>query len=419
MKLIYLIAGTFNAGGMERVMTQKANWLVRHGYEVTVVTTDQRGRVPYFPLDSTIQTYDLDINYDETNSDSKVQEFKGSSDSLSLEEAAKPSARVQEFKGFLRKVLNFPLKQWKHRKRLTALLMQLKADVVVCMFNNDVSFAYKIKDGSRKFLEIHFSKNKKLQYGRRGLWALADRWRTRHEECIVRHYERFVVLTQEDKALWGDLPNICVIPNSRPTPIPLPIRDGSRYLSKRVLAIGRLDYQKGFDRLIEIWFMLHGGQGVQGVQGVQEVQGVQGWTLDIVGDGPLREELQGQIEQLGLQESVHLLPPTNDIQSLYAQSSIFVLTSRYEGLPMVLLEAQAFGLPIVAFACQCGPRDIITDGTDGYLIPDGDEVCFAERLTNLMSNEALRRRMGAAAVTASERFQEERIMQQWQEVFKS
>lgn len=360
---------------MERVLANKVNWLVAHGYEVSIVTTDQRGREPYFVLDGRIRTYDLGINYDADNG------------------------------RLLSKLIRYPFRQWKHRRRLSKLLCQLRADVVVCMFNNDVSFVHKLQDGSRKILEIHFSKNKKLQYGRRGLWALADRWRTRQEEKVVRKYDRFIVLTHEDAALWGNLPNIRVIPNSRPATVTPPIREGNRYQSKRVLAVGRYDYQKGFDTLINIWHQIN-----------RTHQLPDGWHLDIVGDGPQRQELQLQVERLGLEDSVHLVPPTSDIQSLYLRSSIFVLTSRYEGLPMVLLEAQAYGLPIIAFACQCGPRDVIEDGINGYLIEGWDEALFAERLTTLMNDPTLRQRMGQAALQASERFSEERIMSLWQEV---
>ena len=172
MKIVYLIAGTFNSGGMERVLTNKVNWLCKHGYEVGVVTTDQRGREPYFKMSPSVRTVDLGINYDENNG------------------------------RLLKKLTSYPVKQWRHRRRLKKLLQEWKADIVVCMFNNDVSFVWKIKDGSHKVLEVHFSKVKKLQYGRKGLWAWADRWRTRREERIVRRYERFVVLTQEDKELW-------------------------------------------------------------------------------------------------------------------------------------------------------------------------------------------------------------------------
>lgn len=357
------------------MLANKTSWLARHGHEVTVVTTDQRGRMPYFPMDECIGHYDLGINYDENNG------------------------------SLLRKFLQFPVKQRRHRRQLEKLLKEVRPDVTVCMFNNDVSFVHKMNDGSKKVLEVHFSKNKKLQYARKGIWHLADRWRTRQDEKLVRKYDHFVVLTYEDKRLWGDLPNISVIPNALPshssplTPHPSPLT------SHRILAIGRYDHQKGFDTLLCIWHAL----------GKQK----EGWTLDIIGDGPLRATLQQQAEQLGLGNSVRLLKPTNNIQQAYLDASILVMTSRYEGLPMVLLEAQAHGLPIVAFACQCGPRDVITDGMDGFLIENRDEERFAKCLLRLMNDDELRQEMGAKAIEASQRFDEETIMRKWEQLFLS
>ena len=369
MKIVYLIAGTFNSGGMERVLTNKANWLVRHGYEVAIVTSDQRGRAPYFPLDERIVTHDLGINYDADNG------------------------------LIVSKLLHFPVRQGRHKRRLEALLKELKPDFTVCMFNNDVSFVHSLKDGSRKILEIHFSKNKKLQYGRQGLWAVIDRWRTRHEEKLVNKYDQFVVLTHEDCELWGNRKNITVIPNAR-TFMP---RRQSALTEKRVVAIGRYDYQKGFDTLLYIWHQL--------------ADHLNGWTLDIIGDGPLRKTMEWQVRSWHLTDSVRLLKPTDDIQSVYLHASILVMTSRYEGLPMVLLEAQACGLPIVAFACQCGPRDVIHDGEDGFLVEQNDEQTFAQRLKQLMDDENQRLRMGKQAAANSEAFSEERIMEQWERLF--
>lgn len=369
LKIIYLIAGTFNAGGMERVLTNKVNWLVGHGYEVSIVTTDQRGRKPYFSLDERVGQYDLGINYDADNG------------------------------RLVSKLVGFPLRQWRHRRRLERQLKELRADITVCMFNNDVSFVHKLKDGSRKFLEVHFSKNKKLQYGRRGIWSLADRWRTRREEKLVGRYERFVVLTHEDRELWGNQQNIAVIPNART----FEPKGRAELQTKRVVAVGRYDYQKGFDTLLHIFANLG--------------EGAQGWTLDIIGDGPLRPALEQQVKALRLTGSIRLLKPVEDIQSVYLNASVAVMTSRYEGLPMVLLEAQACGLPVVAFACQCGPRDVIHDGEDGFLVEQRDEACFAQRLLQLMRDEDLRRRMGERAAANSEAFSEERVMKQWKRLF--
>ena len=102
----------------------------------------------------------------------------------------------------------------------------------------------------------------------------------------------------------------------------------------------------------------------------------------------------------------------------YLNSSIFALSSRYEGLPMVLLEAQAAGLPIVSFTCKCGPRDVVTDGVDGILVEEGDVRGLAKALKRLMDDRELRRKMGEAAYKASDRFDEEKIMRQWLQLFE-
>lgn len=370
MKLIYLIAGTCHSGGMERVLANKANYLVAHGYDVTIITTDQRGLPPFFHLDERIACYDLGINYEENNG-----------------------------KSFLNKLIHYPFKQWKHKKRLTNLLNQLKADIVISMFCNDAAFITKIKDGSHKLLEIHFSRFKRLQYGRQGFWKWADCYRSKQDAKTVRQFERFIVLTEEDKTYWGDTGNICVIPNSLSFKISYP----AALINKKVIAIGRYSYQKGFDRLIAAWGKICGC--------------AEGWSLHIIGSGELQETLQNQINTLNIADTVVLEHPTTHIQTFYQEASILALSSHYEGLPMVLLEAQAAGLPIVSFACKCGPRDVVTEGQDGFLVEEGDIDGLATSLLRLMQDKNLRKRMGEAAFEHSKRYEEAAIMKQWTDLF--
>lgn len=370
MKIVYSIAGTYNSGGMERVLANKANWLVRKGYEISILTTDQKGRSSFFEFDPRIRFYDLGINYEENNG-----------------------------KSFLNKLIHYPFKQWKHKKALKKLLPELKADVVVSMFCNDVSILPKIKDGSRKVLEIHFSRFKRQQYGRKGIWKIADEIRSINDLRVVSRFDRFVVLTEEDRGYWGDLDNIQVIPNARTFVLDRP----AELTEKRVIAVGRYCYQKGLDRLIDAWNIV--------------CKSVYDWKLHLVGDGEDRASLQTQIDRLGLSDKIILGRAETDMKSVYANSSILALSSRYEGLAMVLLEAQAAGLPIVSFECKCGPKDVITDGRDGYLVEDGNVGLLAEKLLELINNEELRRKMGAEAYRNSERFSEERVMAQWVELF--
>lgn len=372
MKLLYCIAGTYNSGGMERVLANKANYLVQHGYEVVIVTTDQRGAAPFFALDSRIRCIDLAVNYEENNG-----------------------------KSFFNKLVKYPYKQYAHRRRLRKVLLEEKPDITISMYCNEASFLAGIRDGSKKVLEIHFSKFKRLQYARTGLWGLVDRWRTRNDERLVQRYDKFVVLTEEDRGYWGNLPNIMVIPNARTfTPTRRSALD-----KKRVIAIGRYSPQKGFDRLIAAWNMV--------------AERHPEWDLDIVGGGELKEALQAQIRTLGLEQKIHLVPPTSDIESIYTAASIYVMSSRYEGLPMVLLEAQAFGLPIVSFQCKCGPLDVIEDGKTGFLIKDGDIQELANGIIRLIEDSTLRVKMGQAGRTASNRYDESCIMGVWCDLFSS
>ena len=371
MKILYNIAGTCHSGGMERVLANKANWLVEHGHDVVIVTTDQRGEQPFFALDGRISCYDLGVNYEENNG-----------------------------AGFLNKLLNYPAKQRKHKRLLREVLAKEAPDVTVSMFCNDVSFIAGLKEGGKKVLEIHFGKLKRLQYGRKGLWRLADIWRTRQDERLVRRFDRFVVLTEEDRGYWGDVPGMVVIPNARTyTPQECAALD-----SRRVIAVGRYTHQKGFERLIEAWRLLSGK--------------VQGWRLDIIGDGEERAALQGLVDKYDLGGSVTLVPPTNDMPAVYNGASLVAMSSRYEGLPMILVEAQAYGLPIVSFDCKCGPADVVEDGVTGYLVPEGDIEALAQRLEAVMRDDVLRKRMGAAAREASERYSVERVMARWVELFE-
>ena len=359
MIIIYLIPGTYRPAGMERALAEKANWLAAHGYEILIVTCEQKGRAPAFPLDKRIRHEDIAVGYEDNNGGS-----------------------------FADKLIHYPAKNIRHKRALTALLKRERADIVVSMFGNEADFLPSIKDGSKKVLEIHFSRFKRLQYGRKGLWALADKWRSRRDVRTVRKYDRFVVLTEEDKGYWGNLANIRVIPNPRTFTLPEP----ASLQSHTVLAVGRYTHQKGFDLLLKAWEMID----------------TEGWTLRIAGSGDPFENLPANVVT-GL---------SDDIIEEYRNAAFLVMSSRYEGLPMVLLEAQAAGLPVVSFTCKCGPRDVITDGVDGILVPEGDIEGLANGMKRLMTDENLRHSMGAAAFLHSDRYDKETIMMQWEKLFQ-
>ena len=215
----------------------------------------------------------------------------------------------------------------------------------------------------------------------------------------VSQLDSFVVLTHEDAALWHGLDNLQVIPN------PITITDGpsANYDQKQVIAVGRYTYQKGFDLLIKAWekvYVMHPD-----------------WRLNIYGGGN-REQYQAQAKALGLQDVVVCHGPVSNIREKYAESAIFVLSSRFEGLPLVLMEAMATGLPPVAFACQCGPKDIIEHGIDGILCKAEDIEELADGINYLIESKEARASIGTKAAINIQRFSLDSIMHQWDVLFR-
>lgn len=372
MKILYLIHSTYNPGGMERVLLNKVRYLVEEkGWDVTVVTTDQHERPPFYPFPEGVKMVDLGVNYSEDNG-----------------------------KPFLKKLLGFLKRRRLHKKRMTEVLAQVKPDVVDCFYPGECSFMPGMKDGSVKVMELHQSKLFHHQYNRSGLMGLADKYRAMMDERLVRKFDRFVVLTEEDAQMWGEMPNIRVIPNAANF-----IADSySDCSAKRVIAVGRLDYQKSFDRLILVWEKVH--------------ENMPDWRLDIFGQGEWKEMLQRMIDERELQDCVKLNGPTKDIGKEYAESSMLVMSSHYEGFPMVMIEAMACGLPAVCFDFKCGPRDIILPEENGLIVPDGDVDGLAETMIRLMKDDELRKRMGENAKRVVETYSEEKVMSKWIKLYE-
>lgn len=380
MKVLYTIAGFYRTAGMERVLAGKAAWLDRNGHEVVIVTTEQQFRKPAYSLPEGIRLIDLGVGYENNNGAS-----------------------------LMNKVLGLPFKKIRHRRALGRVLKQERPDVAVSLFCGDEGFmprlAKKADARTMTILECHFSRYKRLQYERKGLWAVADKVRCNAEPRKAARYDRFVLLTRQDYLDWGSPENALVMPNARTfKPHELDIVRNSIDTDERktVLAAGRYCHQKHFDALLTAWSMIP--PAVR-----------QGWTLRIAGQGPDREPLIRQAKELGLQNVE--FGPADNMKEEYARAAIFAMSSRYEGLPMVLLEAQAASLPIVAFDCKCGPSDIVSHGKNGFLVAPGNTNGLADYLQRLMKYDTLREDMSVEARYASASFDEDMIMQRWMQVF--
>lgn len=187
-------------------------------------------------------------------------------------------------------------------------------------------------------------------------------------------------------------------------PIALSVEKKTSMDKKRVIAVGRLSRQKGFDLLLEAWKIVEANNTE--------------WTLDIFGEGNLKEELQQQMEELGL-KNVHLRGYAKDIEEEYINSSIFALSSRYEGFVLVLMEAQAKALPCVSFNCKEGPAETIDNGVNGYLVEEGDVVGFADSLLRLMNDKKLRDSFSEHARKDLGRFDTDTVMGKWIRILES
>ena len=174
------------------------------------------------------------------------------------------------------------------------------------------------------------------------------------------------------------------------------------YRTKRVIAAGRYVHQKGFDLLLEAWHRID--------------KSLSDWHLYIFGNEN-RKPYQRIVDKYDMNHHVHLMPATPKIVEEFSKSSIFVLSSRFEGFGLVLVEAMSCGLPCVSFDCPYGPRDIITDEEDGLLVENGNIEALAKAIERLMEDEGLRRSMGEKAINNVSRFNQETIMKQWNQLF--
>lgn len=374
MKIVYCNPSLHIPGGIERVLSVKANYFAEKlGHEIHIVITDGKDATPFFYLSASIKIHQLHINYD-------------------------------EWSPWYFRFFTYFRKRRKHRKSLDLLLNQINPDITVFLVRREVNFAHKLTDRSVKIAENHIDKNRYLSSINPFLSKYIPKfviefWKEQFVKKLNK-LDRFIILTEEDKLAWNDLNNVKVIPN----PLTFVPNGTSSCLSKQVIAVGRYDRQKGFDLLLSAWKLV--------------VENHHTWILKIYGDGPMRKELEIQVKQEKLSNCCFLEYPTHEIADKYLESSIFVLSSRFEGFGLVLVEAMACGLPVVSFACPCGPCDIINNQQDGILVEKENVSQLASAISDLISNEERRKLMGNYAKENVQRYRIENIALLWQELFE-
>ncbi len=356
MRIAYCIHSLNLAGGMERVLSLKASALADDfGHEVYIVTAYLKGRRPAFSLSPAVKIVDI-----------------GVSDRFGP--------------GF-----------FIYGRKLRKVLSKIDPDVTVSLCGNDVYFVPSCA-GKIKVAEFHFSHDKFfLKYGN----GPVPKIRTRMLENAVKKFDALVVLTKMDASLWENaVPDVRQIYN----PLTFSPESPSPLTAKRFMAAGRLESQKNYPAMISAWKTV--------------AERHPDWTLDIFGEGKLKDVLNQMIKAEGLEGKVNLAGRSSDIRAEMMKSSGLLLSSSFEGFPMVLLEACAAGLPMVSFDCHCGPSEIVRTGRTGILVPPGDSQAMGEAVCNLIEDEDLRLRCGKGAFAAAEEFLPRNIMRQWDSLFR-
>ena len=375
MKIVYCTDSICYAGGIQRITIAKANALAQiEGNEIWIIVTDNKQK-PVLPIDNKVHIIDLDINYFKDDWKSKFHILKG-----------------------------ILIKRKQHQKKLDNVLNQINPDIVISTGTSEKNFLPKIKVNStpRFIREIHCTKNYRMLAAtnlfEKTLAILGDLF---DYSLFIKNYDKIVVLTEEDKKTnWKNNPNITVIPN----PLTSPCKEQSTLKEKKVIAAGRLEYQKNFQSLIKAWTHV----------AIKHPD----WKLEIWGEGSKRVELENLIAKLNLKKHVFLKGYTYDIQSQMLNASIFTLSSIFEGFGLVIVEAMSCGLPVVSYACPCGPKDIITEGEDGFLVPINNEIELANKINFLIENKKQHKIMGQTAKRKACSFTSEKIAITWIKVFE-
>jgi glycosyltransferase involved in cell wall biosynthesis len=391
-KIVFCTPALYSTGGVERVVSFKASYFAEQlGYDVAIIVTEGRGRDCYFPLSDKVKVINFELGFEEL--------WKAS---------------------FVKKVYLYLTKQRQYKRLLKAELMRIRPDVTISMLRREINFLTDIPDGSKKIGELHVNRANYRNFeanDSNGLKRFFARFWMKSLLRKLKRLDQLVVLTDKSKAAWPELSNVTVIPD----PITILREKGTvnseRFAAagkrgvgvNRVVTIGRYAYQKGYDLLLQAWAEL---------SRIRELENSEEWTLDIFGQGDQADYRQ-LMTYLGIDTNrCHLNGPVEDVVKVYQNSSIFVLSSRFEGFGMVLVEAMACGLPVVSFDCPAGPDEIITDGVDGLLVPSGDVHALAEKLMVLMSDENLRRRLGQQARQTAQRYDMTVLVNQWTALFE-
>lgn len=378
MKILYIINRMTNLAGIERILTCKMNYLSESAHHQILLTTYEQEGMPLSFQQSE------NILYRPIYAPMPIRE-------------ASPIIEWLKAYYHARKVF---------RKEFVDLINNIRPDIIICTVYSfqvmDIIINTARKTGAKSILESHTKGETvtiayKYSYNHL-LYKLFSLW-DKYIMSSLKNCHCVVTLTKHDMAYWQQYAQrIEVIPNML-TIIPKRVID---YNAKRVISAGRYMYEKGFDRLLDAWHLLS--------------EEYNDWHLYIFGNED-RTPYQYIVDQYNMNNRVHLMPATDDIAEEFSKSSIYVMSSRYEGFGLVLAEAMSCGLPCISFDCPYGPRNIIKDGEDGIIVENGNTEALSQALIRIMSDTTLRQTMGEKASMNIRRYCPKTIMKQWEMLF--
>lgn len=375
-KIVYVTPALYMAGGVERVLTLKANYFADHfGYDITIILTEGKDKPLFYQLSDKIKVVNLNIGFEELWTCS-----------------------------FIKKVYVYLKKQRQYKKMLTKTLMHLRPDITISLLRREINFINEIHDGSKKIGELHINRDNYRNYKTEEVNVLKKLFAKLWSANLLKHLkklDKLVVLTEKDRDAWIELDNVISIPD----PLSFVPQTISSLDTKRVVAIARYSHEKGIDLLLEAWSRVE--------------KYCERWRLDVYGDGN-KEPYERLMMALGIdQYRCALHGRTNDVEKEYVNSSIFVLSSRFEGFGMVIIEAMACGLPVVSFDCPWGPRSIIKNGEDGLLAENSNPNDLSVCILKVIKDTDLRFSLAKNAASNVMRFKIDNIAQQWLQLFDS
>lgn len=358
-KLLYITNGIKDPAGLERVLSIKASYLADElDYEVHILVLNNLGAKPFYHFSDKIILHDVLVS-------------------------GNPFTYIKKYITGIKNVISSV-----HPDIILVCDDGLKAFFLPLLFGNKQPIVYERHVSKLVEVGIRPSFKKKLM----------TKLKFATMNVLARKFDKFIVLTNDNLKEWP-LTNTKVISN----PLSFYPYESSQLNNKRVIAVGKQSYQKGYDLLLNSWSLLQ--------------KEYPDWTLEIYGKFDPNQGLEELQRRLKLEDSVHFYPPVVDVENKYLESSIFVLSSRFEGFGMVLIEAMACGVPCVTFDCPYGPSDIVSNGVDGFVVSNGNVIEMSEALKKLMANHELRIAMGNEAKQNVKRFMPEVIVKQWTELF--